>query len=280
MMVGGQALTEGVLVRTPERWALAVRRPDGSIHTESHEIVERFARLQRSALRGLVALADSISIGWRAIGIAARISTGIEVGADQLGAVFIPILVGAMLVFIAAPGVLSAGRSGIVADVVEASGRALTLVIYLATVSRTSPARRMFAYHGAEHKTIAAFERLGRAPSIEEARAESAIHVRCGTDFLALFVITCGVVYAFVPRRPLLVGAALRVTLVPFVAAVAYELMRSVARRERTLVSRLLTWPGRTLQRITTREPTDDLLEVASAALRLAVEPRPHPWDG
>jgi uncharacterized protein YqhQ len=267
-------------VRTPTRWALAVRRPDRTLHIEAHDLVERFPRLRKTMLRGIVALVDAISIGWRGITIAARVSTGIEPGArgrggdpheTALGAVVVPILVGALLVFVAVPGALSAGRPGITGDVVEAAGRALTLVIYLATISVTSQAQRTFAYHGAEHKTIAAFERVGRPPTLEEARAESTIHVRCGTDFMALFVVVAGVVYALVPRRPLWIGVGLRMVLVPVVAAIAYEVMRAAARYEATPVARLITWPGRLLQRITTREPSADMLEVAGAALHAAI---------
>jgi uncharacterized protein YqhQ len=146
------------------------------------------------------------------------------------------------------------------------------LLVYLGALSRSSFARRLFAYHGAEHKAIAACERAGRMPSAEEARAESPIHVRCGTDFIALFVIACGVVFSFVAREPWWFATIVRVALVPVVMIFAYELMRLAARFEGSLGSRLVTWPGRALQRITTRAPSEDQLEVALAAVRAATD--------
>jgi uncharacterized protein YqhQ len=109
---------------------------------------------------------------------------------------------------------------------------------------------------------------------MEEARRESPVHVRCGTDFIALLVIVAGAVFAFVPRSPLWLGGAFRLLAFPFVAAIAYEVMRAAAVRPRSFVSRMLTWPGRALQLITTREPADDQLEIALAALAGSLEPR------
>jgi uncharacterized protein YqhQ len=125
----------------------------------------------------------------------------------------------------------------------------------------------LFAFHGAEHKVVAAVERVGGIPDHGTARAASPVHPRCGTNFVALFVLAGGVMNSFVPRDPLWAGAVWRVLLVPVGAVVAFEVMRAAAREPGAAWSRLVTWPGRALQRITTREPTDDQLEVAFAAL-------------
>jgi uncharacterized protein YqhQ len=248
-----------------------VRRPDGTIHTEAHPLVERWPRLRRSFLRGPVALVDAVSIGLRASDIAIRESTGVS-SEGGAGVVLAPVAFGILVIFVGLPAIAARGWTGIAADVAEATVRAAMLLVYLGSLSATAFARRLFAYHGAEHKAIAACERVGRIPTADEARAESPVHVRCGTDFIALFVIACGVVFSFVGREPWLFAMATRIALVPVVMIVAYEVMRAAARFEGSVGSRLVTWPGRALQRITTREPTDDQLDVALAALRSAVD--------
>ena len=271
MEIGGQALPEAVLVRTPALWAVAVRRPDGSIHCESHVVEERWLRLRRTVLRGPLALVEAVRIGAHGLRIALHHSTGASVTSEQMAVTFAPVLVGVLAVFVVGPGVLAAFGSGIVADVAEAVSRPAGLLVYLGAVARSAQTRRLFAYHGAEHQAIAAYERHGRVPTASEARLESPVHVRCGTNFLMLFVLAAGLVYSFVPRRPLWVGGLWRIALVPIVAAVAYETMRLTAAAEHALIARLLTWPGRTVQRITTRRPSDDQIEIALQALGRSV---------
>jgi uncharacterized protein YqhQ len=150
------------------------------------------------------------------------------------------------------------------ADAAEAALRVAMLFVYLALVYRSSAARELFAYHGAEHKTIAAYEQLGMLPQVRDARRFGPVHDRCGTNFIVLFAVVSGLVYSFVSRTPLVIGAVVRIVLVPVVAALAYEAMRAAA-RDHTL--RFLVWPGRLAQRLTTCEPADAQLEVACAAL-------------
>ena len=268
--IGGQALNEGVCVRTSDRWAVAVRRPDGSIHTEAHPIVDRWPRLRQTFVRGVVALVDAVSIGWRASSVAMRESTGADVE-GPVGVFLAPVVVAVVTIFVILPAFAARGFDGLTADVVEAAVRATVLLVYLGLLSRSAFARRLFAYHGAEHMAIAAYERAGRMPSAGEARAESPVHVRCGTDFIALFVITCGVVFSFAAREPWWFATIVRIALLPVVMALAYEIMRAAARMEGSLGSRAITWPGRALQRITTRQPDDGQLDVALAALAAAI---------
>jgi uncharacterized protein YqhQ len=217
-----------------------------------------------------VALVDAVSIGWRASSIAMRESTGAAVE-GPVGVVVGPVVLAVVIVFVILPAFAARGFDGMAADIVEAAVRATVLLVYLGLLSRSAFARRLFAYHGAEHKSIAAYERAGRMPTADEARTESPVHVRCGTDFIALFVITCGVVFSFIAREPWWFAAIVRVALLPVVMALAYEVMRAAARAEGSIGSRVITWPGRALQRITTREPDDGQLEVALAALEKAV---------
>jgi uncharacterized protein YqhQ len=260
-------------VRTPARWAVAVRRPDGEMHIESHPIAPRWTRLRKTFLRGPLAVAESISIGLEGIRIAVRTTSGVEATQRQTTVSFVPIAIGIVVVLVVAPSVLSLRASDLTSDIVEASVRAATLLTYLVVVSRTALARRLFGYHGAEHMAIAAFERLGRVPTTEEVQASSPVHVRCGTNFLALFVIVCGVAFSFAPREPIWQVPLVRVLGAPVLAAVAYELMRLAASRPAALWSRAVTWPGRTLQRrFTTRQPEAGQREVALRALEAAIE--------
>lgn len=213
---------------------------------------------------------DAVGIGMRALAVAMRETTGTAVTPDQLTATFIPVGIGVLIVFIAAPALLSATFGGIAADAIEAASRAAMLLVYLLVLSRTATTQRLFSYHGAEHMAIAAHERHGRLPTETEVAAESPVHSRCGTNFIALFVITAGVVYSFVPRSPWWFGGSARILLVPVVAAAAYEVMRFAARSRGAA---FLSFPGRAMQRITTRYPKPDQIEIALASLTEAVSP-------
>lgn len=268
-------------MRSPDRWSIAVRRPDGTIHVSTHEVDSFLGRhpwLGRTVLRGVLALVEAVDVGARALQTAMRIGTGAELTRGQMLSTIGVLVVSVLVVFIAGPGVAAgaAPYGGAAAAVIEGVGRLAMFLLYLALVSRSPAARRLFAYHGAEHKAIVAFERLGRMPGLRDASASSPIHPRCGTNFLVLCVLVAGVVYAFVPRLPLWSGAAWRVALVPVVAVLAYEVMRSAARAPGALWSRAVTWPGRAAQRVTTREPERDQLEVALAALRSLVGAGPE----
>lgn len=253
-------------MRTPERWAVAVRRSDGEIVTETHPVKERWVMLRETFARGLGALAEAISIGLEALRISVRETTGVTPTPGQLRSTLAAAGAGMVALFVVAPAVFVTAWSDIVADVAEAALRAGVLLVYLLVVARSAGAGRLFAYHGAEHKVIAAFEATGSGPTLDQARAASPIHPRCGTSFIALFVIVAGVVHSLVPRTPLWAGAAWRLALAPIDAILAYELMRATARRDRDVVSRVISAPGRALQRLTTREPGDDQLRVALAA--------------
>jgi uncharacterized protein YqhQ len=259
-------------MRTPDRWAVAVRAPDGSIYSEAHPVrsvaaSHPFAR--RALVRGPVALVEAMTVALDAIRVAIRVATGADPDRRQvattLGAAGFTFLV----LFVAGPGVAvgAAHVGGVGGAAAEAAVRLAMFAVYLLLVSRSRGASQLFAYHGAEHKVIAAFERAGVLPSREQARAASPVHDRCGTNFATLIVLCAGVVYAVVPRAPLWAGALWRALLFPVVGAVAYEIMRLAAREHTQLWARVVTWPGRAAQRITTREPHDAQLEVAHAAL-------------
>jgi len=263
MQIGGQALPGGVMIRTPDAWAVAIRKPDGTIHRERH-VIETGVALP--LVRGPAMISSALRIGVRALRVAVRETTGVEPAARQLAVTFGAAGVAILAIFIVAPGVLIGGH-GITGAFIEAVIRLAMLVAYLFVISRSAQTRQVLRYHGAEHKVIAAYERGGTIPMRSQAALVSPIHMRCGTTFIALFVIVCGVVFAVVPRTPLWIGALARVALTPVVVALAYEVMRGAARESRAVWARAVSWPGRALQHITTREPDGDELDVAIAAL-------------
>jgi uncharacterized protein YqhQ len=254
-------------MRTPSRWSIAVRRADGGIHVESHDAGGSMPSVP--FLRGPVVLVESLRVALDAIRVSVRVTTGVESRRNEVGSTLAAVAFTFIVLFGAGPGVAvgASGLRGAAADVAEGAIRVAMFVLYLAAVGRSRTAVELFRYHGAEHKVIAAFERSGTLPALEDARPVSPIHNRCGTNFAMLLLIVAGFTYAPVPRTPLWAGALLRMALVPVAAALAYELMRVAAREHDQLWSRFVTWPGRAAQRITTREPGDAQLEVARAAL-------------
>ena len=257
-------------IRTERRWAIALRTHDGGIHTEAHDTRSRLGANRLALVRGVVAVAEAIGIGLDAMRVWLRVTTGTNATRRDLAPTLAGIGSSVLLLFVAGPAIAVAATRwhGAGADAAEAGLRVAMLVVYLALVGRSAAVARLFGYHGAEHEVIGAFEQLGRMPSPEEARRIGPVHDRCGTTFAMLFVIVAGVLYPIVPRSPLWAGAIVRIALVPVVCALSYELMRIAARERDARWARIVIWPGRAAQRLTTREPDDGQLEVAAAALR------------
>lgn len=280
--LGGQAVMEGVMMRSPRWWALAVRRPEGTIHTESHRVagyLERRPALGKALIRGVLGLGESLAIGIRALSISARISAGQE--GEELSprevatAVALAVVV-VVVLFVVLPALLIGGGEEeglfvaepalVVDNLVEGGVRIGIFLAYVVGVSFLKDIRRVFQYHGAEHKVIAAYE-AGAPPTPEGARPHSTIHVRCGTNFLFLVMLLAVVVFSVVGRTPWWWRVGSRILLLPVVAALSYEVLRFAARHEGSLLVRAITWPGLLLQRVTTREPSVEQMEVALAAL-------------
>jgi len=279
--IGGQALIEGVMIRSPRWWAVAVRRPEGTIHTESHRVggyLEEHPKLARPLIRGVLALGEAMSIGIRALQISARQSTGqeTEIGRREMGFAVALALVFVTGLFVIAPALLVRGGGGasglfvfepalIVHNLFEGLVRIAIFLAYVLVVSLLPDIRRVFQYHGAEHKVISAFEH--GEPTVEGARRFSTVHVRCGTNFLFVVMLLAVVVFSVVGRTPIWWRIVSRFLLLPVVAAISYEVLRIAARHERNLLIRAITWPGLLLQRVTTRTPDDGQVEVAVASL-------------
>lgn len=274
---GGQAVVEGVMMRGRDVWAVAVRRPAGDLHIESHDIdsvAKRHPILAKPFIRGVIALGQALGIGFRALSVSARESVPEEerLSSRQMGlsmAIAAVIFIG---LFVVLPAVAFrwVGRSvdsSILVNALEGVFRVALFLGYLLLIGRTKDIRRVFQYHGAEHKAIAAYENDVEVTA-ESAQRFSTEHVRCGTNFLLTVMVVTIVVYAFV-GRPSLVGLIVsRIVLIPVIAGLAYEVIRFAARHMRWWWVRAFMRPGLWLQRFTTREPTLEQVEVAVASLR------------
>jgi uncharacterized protein YqhQ len=284
--VGGQAVLEGVMMRGPRNWAVAVRKPDGAIAHVSRPIDPLMARhwaLRLPIVRGVVALGESLSVGFRALSVSANYAAQEEAEGDEepaeLGrwALFFAFAVAigfAVMMFKVGPALLTdllPISNGTLFVLVEGGIRVAVFVGYLVALSMIPSLRRVFQYHAAEHKAINAYE-AGEELTPEIAQRYSLIHPRCGTAFL-LWVMVIGVFVFALFGRPVWYWLIIsRIALLPVIAGIAYELIRFAGRHTDSRVLMKLLAPGLWLQRLTTREPTLDQLEVSIRALREVLE--------
>jgi uncharacterized protein YqhQ len=280
---GGQALIEGVLIRSKSGVFVAVRAPDGRVVTREERLAARKGLVSRlPVVRGVLALGDTVSVGTRMLLFSADVAAGGT--GETLGPMSRRATTGGAL---AAAGVLSVlpnllarllGRrkpgktppAGWWSNLVESGTRIGILVGYLLVIGRIKEVQRVFAYHGAEHKSISALE--AEAPlTPESVQRFPTAHPRCGTAFLLQSMLTSSVVYGLVGGRTPLGKVGTRLALMPVVAGISYEVLQWNARHLESPLVRLLNLPGMLLQRLTTREPSDDQVEVALSALRGAM---------
>lgn len=278
--LGGSAALEGVMMKSPEAWALAVRLPDGQIHVERHEelgIAQRYKWARWPFLRGIVALFDSLQVSYRAFSRSAELA-GEEEEQLSRGALYTTMAVSlavSIAVFIVLPGFLSglvinAAQHPVVYNLVAGLIKAVILIGYLLFIGRIPDIQRYFMYHGAEHKAIAAYEQ-GLELTVANVRAQPAYHPRCGTTFIAFVILASVVVYSFIPNPDSLAWRLLgRVVLLPVVAGLAFELLRWSATHSDP-ISKLLRAIGFRFQMLTVKEPTDDMIEVSIASTQAAI---------
>jgi uncharacterized protein YqhQ len=272
---GGQALIEGVMMRGSRACAIAVRAPDRSItvKTESLGGLYRHPAARYPLVRGLLTLWDALALGMRALTFSADVQMGQEhrpppksmaltMAASLLLGVGLFFLFPAALGY-AAERLLSA--SAVTANLIEGVVRLLLLVGYVWAIGFWDEIRRVYAYHGAEHKTINAFE-AGAPLTVESVGRFPVEHTRCGTAFLLTVAVFSILLFSALGPLPLLLRLASRIALVPVVAALAYEYIRLTSRFAERSWGRLLAAPNLALQRLTTREPSPDMIEVALAA--------------
>jgi uncharacterized protein YqhQ len=283
--VGGQAVLEGVMMRGVSVWAVAVRKPEGDIEVTSEPLVswaKRHRVLRLPVIRGVVALGESLKIGFKALAISANAqldpSEQEEIGGFTWGLTIVFSLILAIGLFFVIP----VGATSLIKDqlgsallfwLVEGVLRTAIFIGYIVLISRIEDLRRVFQYHGAEHKTISCYEAEDR---LIPARAKlySRLHPRCGTSFLLIVMVLAIFVFAPIGLPAWYWLLASRILGIPLIAGLSYEVIKWAGKNRRKRWVRALMWPGLMLQNLTTREPDESQLEVAIAALDavLAVE--------
>lgn len=304
--VGGQALLEGIMMRGKYNWGVAVREPSGGIYLEEHDLAsgrDKNKWLRFPIIRGCTAFVESLMLGFKALEIAAEHAFDDEEGqpdsegeSDSFGkgamaaSMAFGLVLGIVL-FIVAPALLTNLIVGeydsatLAWNIVDGLLRVAVFVFYIWLIGRMGEIKRMFGYHGAEHKAIHCYEH-GLPMTPENARSFPRLHVRCGSAFLIMVMIIAIVVYTVVPIKSLIVAwgvtnPALKLTLVilvrillmPVIAGVSYEITVKWAgsHPENPLV-KLILWPGMQMQYLTTREPDDGQIECAIKAMQLVLE--------
>jgi uncharacterized protein YqhQ len=278
------------MMRGPSNWAVAVRKPDGAITQVSRPIdsvMKRHAVFRLPVVRGIVALGESLAIGFRALAISANYAAqeegkegdSAELSRGQLLFAFAIAIGFALTLFKVTPALITSwlpiDRTGAFV-VVEGLIRVTLFIAYLLLISLLPDLRRVFQYHAAEHKAINAYE---AGEDLDPARVQrfSLVHPRCGTAFLLWVMVIAIFVFAFFGRPAWYWLIASRILLLPLIAGIAYELIRFAGKHTGNRILMTLLAPGLWLQRLTTREPTLDQIEVSIRALRevLALEGRP-----
>ena len=274
--MGGQAVMEGVMMRGERTWAVAVRNLDGDIDVEVHDAPTWAQRWSKVPLvRGVMTLAESLALGFKALSWSANKQVPEE---ERLSPKAIGWTMGVALlfftgIFILLPAFGARGLNrwlpleGFWLHAAEGALRLALFIGYILLVGRLADIRRVFQFHGAEHKTIAAYEN-GVEVTPQSAQRFTTEHVRCGTNFLLTVMLITIVVYAFFGRPALPMLIASRVLLIPLIAGISYEIIRFAARHMDSRWMRIAMRPGLALQRLTTRQPSLGQLEVAISSLK------------
>jgi uncharacterized protein YqhQ len=295
--IGGQAVLEGIMMRGKYNWAVAVREPSGTIYTEEHDLVsakDRHAWLKWPIIRGMWGFYETMALAIKAFGISAEHAG--ETEDEQLTSkeIRVTMLLGgvlAVVLFIVAPAVITNWLIGsqierpLTWNIVDGVLRLVVFFAYIWAISRIKDIQRVFAYHGAEHKTIHAYEH-GLPLDVEHIQRWKTLHIRCGTSFLLMVMVIAVIVFSLVPGKAilaawgvdggawvLLFNIGMRILLLPLIAGIAYEItVKWAGSHPNKPLVKVLMWPGMQLQRMTTREPDDDMIEIAVAAMTLIVE--------
>ena len=273
--IGGQAVIEGVMMRNANAVATAVREPSGTITVKNEKIIsiaERFPILKKPMLRGVVALGESLVVGLKALSYSAQMAgdegetlSDKEIVLTMIFSLCLTIVLFVIIPTAAAKYVHSAIKDPMLLNLAEGGLRMLIFFLYIYGISRMKDIKRVFQYHGAEHKTIHAYE-AGVPLTVENVQKFSTLHPRCGTSFLLIVMIVSILMFAFLGWPDLWMRILSRIILLPVVAGISYEIIRYAGCSENKFV-KFATLPGLWLQNLTTNEPDDEQVEVAIRAL-------------
>jgi hypothetical protein len=276
---GGQAVVEGVMMRGQKTMVTAVRRPDGGLAIATQPLSAIYTGWMRKTplIRGIIVLIESLVLGTKSLLYSANVSLEEEEEKVSGGLVWVAVVVGLLLavtLFFIVPLFLTRLlhlSSSLLFNLVDGFIRVAIFVAYLKVMTLVPDLKRVFAYHGAEHKTINAYE-AGVPLELEVVKAYSTAHVRCGTGFLFVVMVISIIVFALTGLHSPWLMVLSRIVLVPVIAALSYEVIYFGARHVNNALVRAVLAPGLWLQSLTTREPDDSQLEVALSALKRVVE--------
>ena len=305
ILVGGQAVIEGVMMRVPGAYATAVRKPDGNIEiarSEFKSLTERIPFLKKRVFRGIIALFESLKIGLNTLQLSADIAIKAEEEAkgkkrksqgnfSKIITVLVAFIIGfgifAVLPLYLTTELLDIERKAITFNIIVGLWRIVFFLIYLWAISLMKDIQTLFQYHGAEHKVVFTFE-AGKNLTIENTREFKTFHPRCGTSFIFIVLLVSILMFALIDSFIILgfgsITLQLRIlfhlALLPLVAGVGYEFLKLTAKYQNKSIGKWLTMPGLWLQHITTKPPSDDQVEIAIIALKAAFGDKFSDYEG
>jgi len=274
---GGQAVMEGVMIRSKNNLVICVRQPNQEIVTKTEKLrslSQKYRFLKVPFVRGILALFETLYSGIKGIYFSANATFGdneeASLNPKEIAVTLVVSLLLSVLLFSVFPFFLTSLLNlggGVLFNVAEGVVRLTFLLVYLAVVSRLGDFRRILQYHGAEHASINAYE-AGVELNVENVRKYSRFHPRCGTSFLLIVTLISILFFSLMPSADYLTRLSYRIVLIPVISAVSYELLRLSDRYKNSFIVRALVAPGMLLQRFTTRQPDDDMIEVAIKAVK------------
>jgi uncharacterized protein YqhQ len=274
-LIGGQAVVEGVMMKSPSHYAISVRKKDGKINTKIASLSKRrFKPLKWPIIRGFVSMIDMLILGLKSLEWSANQQEEEEeiTAAEYIWLVIISLGFGIGM-FIVLPLVLTrliTQSNGVVFNLIDGLLRILIFTIYLMIMGTISDVRILFQYHGAEHKTVNCYE-SGEGLTVENAKRFSTAHPRCGTAFVLVVLMLSIIIFSFVTSNSGFIKFLIRLIFIPIIAGVSYEILQYSAKHMENIFIRAITAPGLLVQKLTTREPNDRQLQVALESMKMVL---------
>ncbi len=278
--IGGQAVIEGVMMKGRKGWTVAVRGPKGDIYVKREGLTELPKVLRLPVMRGVIALFHALFIGIKAIEYSASkayeeengknlnpVTIGFTIGLSVILGIALFILLPLYATKLLGAVFVSVSKSSFAFNLVDGFIRICFFLIYIVSIGMWKEIRRIFEYHGAEHKVIHAYEN-GKELTVKNIKGNSPLHPRCGTSFLLIVMVMSILIFSFIPQTWSFIYKFLsRVILVPAIAGLSFEFLKLSSKMKNHMIIKILIQPGLLLQRLTTREPDDSQIEVAVRAL-------------
>ncbi|MFP4401067.1 MAG: DUF1385 domain-containing protein [Candidatus Woesearchaeota archaeon] len=275
-IIGGQALIEGVLMKNKNKIAVAVRRPDRKITIKKETYSSKFYNLKLLKwpfIRGIFSLFDMLIVGMKALTFSANESLGEDeekLSTKEIAITITSSMLLAIGLFVGLPFLLTSfikNLNGVMFNVTDGVFRVGIVLTYMGSIRLMRDVRRMFEYHGAEHKTVNCYE-AGEKLTVKNVKKHTTLNPRCGTSFIFYVLIISIFIFSLIPAQNLWIKFGSRILLLPLIAGVSYEILRFSSRHENNFFFKILTWPGLMMQKITTKEPNDKQIEVAIKAMK------------